>query len=393
MARVSLKLGEIRADGGTQVRVCIPADAVEEYTAAYEAGTELPDLEVIHDGRAYWLWDGFTRLEAMKKAGKKKAACNVREGTLEDARWLALSANRTHGVRRTNADKRRAVEAAVAMHPTYKDRVIADHCGVSNTFVGNVRHALGSPVSEIDDTSNFVNGCQIQTSCRDPETNGPRGYDVPDEPEPEVTREPVEGILTENDIPSLERLVEAEAEAHEAGDDERAAEIRNGRLELQKMLSRQEAAFEPDPQKHETNGHAPAVVLVDELNVPLSEEMVAVWEAAGEFDSLVRDLRKIQGRVHDLAASPAGRVYAESLSSKGKDENSIKRRCRHIDDAISRLKWARPHSSHCPYCHEDGRIDPKCIACGGQGWVTRSAFDGAATERKEAVLALAIREE
>lgn len=49
-----------------------------------------------------------------------------------------------HGLRRTNADKRRAVMAALA-HPNGRglsDRLIAEHCGVSDPFVGTVRAEL-----------------------------------------------------------------------------------------------------------------------------------------------------------------------------------------------------------------------------------------------------------
>lgn len=49
------------------------------------------------------------------------------------------SRNAAHGLRRTIADKRRAVAMALALHGEMTDRAIADHCDVSNTFVGEIR--------------------------------------------------------------------------------------------------------------------------------------------------------------------------------------------------------------------------------------------------------------
>src|SRR5579872_288056 len=102
---------------------------VQEYAEAMDAGAKFPDGEAVFDGTAYWLWDGFHRYHAEKKRGSKKMSLNVRNGTVEDARWLALGTNKTHGLRRTNEDKRRAVEAALKQRPQLSDRAIADHCG------------------------------------------------------------------------------------------------------------------------------------------------------------------------------------------------------------------------------------------------------------------------
>lgn len=43
------------------------------------------------------------------------------------------------GLRRTNKDKRRAVEKALCLRPKTSDRAIAEHCGVSDRMVNNVR--------------------------------------------------------------------------------------------------------------------------------------------------------------------------------------------------------------------------------------------------------------
>jgi hypothetical protein len=89
---------------------------------------------------------------SQKKRKSGFLSCEVRQGTLRDAIKYSLSANVEHGLRRTNADKRRAVEIAIADEEwrQLSDRAIADMCGVSNNFVGTIRAA--TQVSS-DDTS------------------------------------------------------------------------------------------------------------------------------------------------------------------------------------------------------------------------------------------------
>ena len=84
---------------------------------ADEGRREVPARHVFFDGKDYWLADGFHRLEAYVMAVPGEAIeCDVFQGTLPDAQWHSYSVNKTHGLRRTNEDKERAVKAALA-HP------------------------------------------------------------------------------------------------------------------------------------------------------------------------------------------------------------------------------------------------------------------------------------
>lgn len=56
-----------------------------------------------------------------------------------DALKAALSANAAHGIRRGNADKRRAVEIALREFGKLSSRQIAEMCGVSHEMVGRLR--------------------------------------------------------------------------------------------------------------------------------------------------------------------------------------------------------------------------------------------------------------
>jgi protein gp37 len=143
-------LDALRTDGGTQPRGEIDLFAVADYAADMGAGVEFPPAHAVHDGTDYWLWDGLHRYHAARKAGRESLRVSVTAGTVEDARWLALGANKTHGLRRKNEDKRRAVEAALA-HPKAKglsDPQIAQHCGVSHNMVWEHRQRLSSDESD-----------------------------------------------------------------------------------------------------------------------------------------------------------------------------------------------------------------------------------------------------
>ena len=135
----TLRLDEIRTDGDTQPREGIDTDTVGEYAERMEAGDSFRPLEVVHDGSHYWLWDGFHRYRAGLRAKRVEMACRVSTGTADDARWKSLAANKDHGLRRSNADKRRAVELALKRRPDLSDRAIADHVGVSDKTVGSAR--------------------------------------------------------------------------------------------------------------------------------------------------------------------------------------------------------------------------------------------------------------
>jgi hypothetical protein len=102
---------------------------------------KFPPLVVFHDGADYWLADGFHRWHALNQAGKTSAEVDVRSGTVREAILFSLGANGAHGLRRTNADKRKAVESMLAdpEWAKWSDHKIADACGVSHPFVAAIR--------------------------------------------------------------------------------------------------------------------------------------------------------------------------------------------------------------------------------------------------------------
>lgn len=144
-----LAVKDITADANIQPRANgLHGPTVDEYAAEMEAGTEFPPLVIYRDSTTgtQWLSQGFHRLAAAIKAKLAKIACEVRKGTRRDAMIDAAGSNR-HGLKRTNADKRRAVEMLLTEFPDWSNRRIEEAVGVSDSLVSDVRRTLQVPDS------------------------------------------------------------------------------------------------------------------------------------------------------------------------------------------------------------------------------------------------------
>ena len=137
----AVKLELIRIDGGTQPRAHLNEATVAEYAEALTDGAKLPPVVIYFDGSDYWLADGFHRYHAHRSIGALDIEADVRSGPRREAVLHSVGANASHGLRRTNEDKRRAVETVLgdAEWAAWSDREIAKVCGVSVPFVGAIR--------------------------------------------------------------------------------------------------------------------------------------------------------------------------------------------------------------------------------------------------------------
>ncbi len=140
-----IPLDGIQADGTTQMRVAgIDPAIVADYAAAMEAGAAFPPIIVFFDGTQYWPGDGFHRIEAARRIDRETISADVREGGQRDALLLAASANATHGLRRTHADKRHSI-VTLLRDPEWSrwsDREIGKACAVDHKTVGSVRREM-----------------------------------------------------------------------------------------------------------------------------------------------------------------------------------------------------------------------------------------------------------
>lgn len=148
-------------EGGTQMRAGLDLNTVAEYTEALTNGAQFPPIILFHDGESYWLADGFHRFAAWKRAfgmpgapseySRPEIAAEVRAGNRRDAILFAAGANAQHGLRRTNADKRRSVEVLLRDQEwaAWSDGEISRRCMVSDRFVASLRKELSPNASEI----------------------------------------------------------------------------------------------------------------------------------------------------------------------------------------------------------------------------------------------------
>ena len=149
--KTEFPLHDITLDPRLQPRAALDAETVEDYAARYAEGADMPAVTLFRDGDTFWLADGFTRVAAAGKAGRETIAADVRTGSYRDALLFAAAANAAHGLRRTNADKRRAVSMllADAECAEWSNEQIARHCMVDPKTVADVRKSTSPEFPEM----------------------------------------------------------------------------------------------------------------------------------------------------------------------------------------------------------------------------------------------------
>lgn len=141
-AVAEIALDAIRTDGATQAREQLDFLTVDSYASAMFDGAVFPPVVVYEENdETLWLADGFHRVAAAKQNAKETIQAEVRQGGQRDALLYAVGANATHGLRRTNADKRKAVLLLLRDEEwrQWSDREIARRCYVDHKLVGKLR--------------------------------------------------------------------------------------------------------------------------------------------------------------------------------------------------------------------------------------------------------------
>lgn len=149
---MNVKLDSIILDPALQCRAALNEGVVTEYLEALKLQeVEFPPVQLVRVGEELLLTDGWHRHAAYKRAGRSVIPAEVREGTRRDAILAAIQANRAHGLRRTQADKERAV-VALLMDPEWckgSTRELAALAGVSHVYVGQVRERFGAEKGQV----------------------------------------------------------------------------------------------------------------------------------------------------------------------------------------------------------------------------------------------------
>ena len=150
-----IEIQAIVIDDEMYPRAKLDEDAIDEYARLMKDETDFPPIVVFHHGKEYWLADGRHRLEAARRIGHKKIMANVRKGSRRDALFCAVRANAAHGIRRSNADKRKAVQLLLD-DPEWRQWAvsrIAKTCNVSWDLAEAVRKAY---LPEPEDSERLV---------------------------------------------------------------------------------------------------------------------------------------------------------------------------------------------------------------------------------------------
>ncbi|MEI6789328.1 MAG: hypothetical protein WCL49_12695 [bacterium] len=320
-----LLIEKIRTDGGVQSRERISDEYVVELAELIKAGKKLPPVDVYSDGTDIWAADGFHRILAHIKADKRTVRCNVHKGTKADAMWASCAANQEHGLRRTNADKRHAVEMALKINGGKSDRAIADHVGVSDPFVSGLRRQVLT-----------VSTCE--RVGRDGKT-----YRVPPPP------------------PGGERT--------ETGGEERTERTKRVEIEGEKRPSPPPSPLngEGEERKRKTPPPPPAMRplkndRLDEVGQVIPDHLERLFDRAGEVQALLSKISGIRGVLR--TAQEDGDVLYGDVNWQSVEAA--------LQTAYSDLKATIPHAV-CPWCH--GTLTDHCKGCGKRGVVGQFRWD------------------
>jgi hypothetical protein len=166
-----MKLSALILDPSAQPRVTLDAKLIDEYAEAIGRGETFPPITAYGTERRAFLADGWHRYHATQVAGLTEIAAEIKPGNLDDAVWHSVTANAAHGLRRSNADKQRAVTTALTLRPTLADTEIARHCAVDHGTVATIRKRLegagtigAAPVRE-----HTRKGGSVQQRVREPQ--------------------------------------------------------------------------------------------------------------------------------------------------------------------------------------------------------------------------------
>jgi len=200
-----MNIAALVLDEAMQSRVEINEDTVTEYAHDIEAGDVFPPVTVFFTGTHYFLADGYHRYFGHKRAGKVSIQCNVINGTKRDAIFFSTAANAKHGMRRSYADRRKAVMTLLDDFEwgQKSNTEIAKHCGVSVSFVSNLRNSSGKMPDKIEyKTPSGETKTKVKASGRPVKAKDPEPEPEPEAEQPEAAFDPrdelIEALTKEN---------------------------------------------------------------------------------------------------------------------------------------------------------------------------------------------------
>ena len=141
-----IDLSLVNLEESVHGRIKIDQQTLDEYIEAWERGDKFPPVELYFDGQTYWVGDGFHRIQSRLEANirSNKIEAIVHSGDRREAILHSVGANAKHGLRRTNEDKRHAVELLLIDKEwsQWSNREIARKADVSEFLVRSTRKAI-----------------------------------------------------------------------------------------------------------------------------------------------------------------------------------------------------------------------------------------------------------
>ena len=340
MATEKIKIADLAP---IQTRAETDAATVEDYAEAAQRGAKFPPVTVIADAEANTLWlaDGIHRMEAARRLGKKCIRANVQGGTYADALRLALGANATHGLRRTNADKRHTLEMAWENRESLfggdpSQNTLAEICGISRK---TVERFLAAQVATLSQPGKVAT-CVEPISMSQPEAAQVATLSQP-EKVANHTRTPL----------PIRRIIGKDGKTYT----KTTAPVRKNAPPM------------PEAKKAPAYDHAKGV-MTDRFGVEIPMAIRDAFKAETVRDEIERMLRN--------AANLLKRAMEEKDPSVAQFRQAD---LIDLQNAVRTAKFTRPYCV-CRICQGNGR--GSCTACHETGFQTQAQYDNNPKEFK-----------
>lgn len=309
-----IEIAKIRTDGGTQSRAEISQETVSEYAEAMrDPETVFPPAIVYYDGREYWLADGFHRVEAWREVGRVEIPAEVRQGDRRQAILHSCAANSAHGLRRTNADKKRAIWTLLEdpEWSQWSDREIARRVRVHHGTVAKYREEIsGGYLDKSPDsherkverggttyTQNTINIGQSKPDQEKPQTYADAGADA------EAFEEGASGGVREGDTPAPESEPTPDPYGYAKLTEEALLETANGLREQlgEERKKRKRAEAERDRLKAENKGYeGDQAETIRRLSKALKHKDSEIQRANDKFAAEKRKTYSLKKQIEEL---------------------------------------------------------------------------------------------
>ena len=261
---MQLKLKDLKLNFATQTRAAINEGAITSYAERMESGDTFPDVIIYHDGTEHYVADGFHRILAAERLGRKDINAEVHNGTRLDAIKFGLGANKNHGMPMSRKDKENSIRIALREFSDMTDNAIADLIGVSFHTVASHREQLSTLLNSTKPkTRKGKDGKQYPTERK------PRKQAQEPLQEPEHTQEPPHIQTADEETspatpdynPALSRMAAVKRESESTPETESA---------VAGFIASQ-ADKKDQLREIERSEHSPVTRMVDSENEPDSE--------------------------------------------------------------------------------------------------------------------------